>query len=204
MVVRASSTSVVRRRCPRRTAGSPGSHRLLAAPAKPCSGGSCLAAHATSLRGSETANRAATALRASRRRAVDQARQSCSSRLIPPGVGGGARGSPALARKLLDLGRPTAGAPSGRRLSRPSGVNPRQHVMFEPAEASRPRKLERWRDEVLVLLIGRAGADRRRRLADQRRQLLDEEDPRKSWRLRRTGGVCRASERFRCSAPDEG
>lgn len=44
--------------------------------------------------------------------------------------------------------------------------------MLKPAETARAGKLEGWRNEVLVLGVGRASSDGCRRLADHQGQLL--------------------------------
>lgn len=87
---------------------------------------------------------------------------------------------PTLSRQLLGLGRPPT-RPTGRwRLRRPMGIDPGQYLMLIPAEPPAVRHLEWPGDQMRILSIGGAGANRRRRLADQRGQLLNEKDLRQA------------------------
>jgi len=53
-------------------------------------------------------------------------------------------------------------------------LDPLQDVLFPPAQATRVRHLEMWWDQVRVLFVGRARANRVGCFSDQFGELLDE------------------------------
>ena len=83
---------------------------------------------------------------------------------------------PARAGKLLRLGRPPSRSFGRWRLGRASRVDPSQHVVLVPAEATAVGQLERTGDQVLVLGIRSASANRRFCLPDEGGQLPDEKN----------------------------
>ena len=88
------------------------------------------------------------------------------------------RVSPALPGKLLGFRWASPGAARRRRLRRASGFDPIQNITLIPAQAPRARHLERPGDQVpvLVLFAGREGPNGGAALADQSRELLNEDD----------------------------
>ena len=81
-----------------------------------------------------------------------------------------------MSGKLFGFGGAPAWPPFWGRLGRASRVDPSQHVVLVPAEATAVGQLERTGDQVLVLGIRSASANRRFCLPDEGGQLPDEKD----------------------------
>ena len=76
---------------------------------------------------------------------------------------------PARAGDLFHFGGPSSRSFGRWRLGWPVGLHPGQNLMFPPAQTPAVRHLEWRRDQVLILLVGRASPDRGFRLTDQGR-----------------------------------